>query len=278
MSSNQSDSLHQKNQQASLEGLNYCDFFDELCKPLFKSLDITFFSYIEAHEDGSLITLGSHETFCAGAIENGIQANIPHYLATVLPRPGYHIIDMQPNYPMNPAVLDYQKAFGWGHDFYVVHIDHENGKKVLKRFLYKSAIENNQSNHTYLNHLPLIHRFQQFMLDKFKDIRKSVSWMQMEEETQTQFIDRLEILKPYDQQPALYRSGPIRLSQREIEVAYWHLQGKRVNEIAEQLDIAYSSVKTYLARLRKKTDSANNHQLSFRLTALGLVEQIKMSF
>lgn len=63
------------------------------------------------------------------------------------------------------------------------------------------------------------------------------------------------------------------LSPRELQVVKRALQGRRIGQIAEDLDLAVGTVKTYLARIRAKLGVKKRQHLTSTVLATALSRQ-----
>jgi len=255
-----------------------------LIEPL-KKLGISYFSHARINTKGELTTNASCPDLLKIYYQDGWYKYDLHN-AKIRSEQRYFLWDAVTRVGKSEQLHEIAIGHGISHTFTIL----EQTEQQKDLYHFAAPPGKTYMNEFYLQHIDLLEKFVAYfkdhllindLLNRAYKIRCKPSlknsgyfiredcFVQTEEESVTAFLECINANKPSPKTV----SNPSKLSRRELQCAYYLLEGRTSKDISELLHISQRTVEVYFERLKKQFDSKNKIQLAHHLTQANIFNQ-----
>lgn len=254
------------------ELVNYTDFVQQICKPLFKITGINHFSYVEMNEQGQFFWLGSNGDYLEKCINNQLVDNAPLSILKTYPKSGLYLIDVyQEEYKQHSLpVFELLNQFNYGHSFRILEIINN---QRFKLYSFDAPLEKQDINHVYLNNVEIFKKFNIYFDEKIAPVKNELIKCQIDSDNHAECIGLINSFLENNLLETTFRgdfdkNNYIQLTPREKEILLWFVKGKTSDETASLLNISRRTVERHFENLREKFSCFSKNQLALKLRDL----------
>lgn len=248
----------------------------EICEPLFKSSDISFFIYCRFYEDGTVMSFPSNTEWHKHFMSK------EYFSSRLRMNEGIHLWASQKTYTQ--AVIDAREDFNIDNKFEIV----EPGKGYYDVFGFASPKDQVGIIDYYLNNVDYLKKFGLYFKNCAEPLITEAQKPENRINLRHQIIgaQAVEVLTP--EKPVIdFMRNRIRhyylnnknkadlyLTSREMQVLLYTIQQRSAAEIGQQLNLSPKTVESYLASVKRKLDCETRAQLFDCVLESGLLQLI----
>lgn len=259
----------------------------DICRPLFETLQINFFRFMRLYNNGYRITLTTNRDWTQYFYEYEL-----YKLAwfdnqtTECYQNAYEIWDAKIPHQDNQVGIDSRNIFNMHHGLSII----KKSTNWCEFYDFTTNKENHIINDLYLHNSELFERFIFYFKDKAQkliqecenkkillEINKPINQERkliLSDEVKEDFFNATEIKRYYFNQG----SNEEFLTKREAECIYWYTQGKTAAEIGLILNMTKRTAEVHLSNIKNKFNCYKISNVIKKLSETGLLSILMQEF
>ncbi|WP_423062343.1 helix-turn-helix transcriptional regulator [Candidiatus Paracoxiella cheracis] len=256
--------------------LSFSQKCNEMSKPLFKSLDLNLFYYMEIYKDGRYKIINTNTSLCFELNNNVL--NITKQNLARLQTNGFYIIDSMPDFLSTSEYMSILSKHEHKRNLLYASKNNLSQDAFIRIIGFSSKHEDPTYNNVYLNNSDVLENFIRYFytellfqqvqqhqhFNKYKLVDENASG---EQENSNNLHTSQNLA---DEIP--WHNKVITLSKRHREIIQLTTQGKTSEEIGKIIGITAKTVEAHIDNLKKKMMCKNKHQLIYYLIKKNIVQ------
>jgi len=241
----------------------------KICSPLFSSTKLTFFEYNKSFLDYSRITVTTNAEWVYTYYNSGYYTKGMHHRHVKTYRKGYNYWNSAGRNVVNNLAKD---NFNIDNGFTII----EPSSDVCEFYHFASMAEEKNTLNFYFNYINLLYRFIAYFKCEAQDIISyySKNRIRLKADTSENIINNNAYLEEGKLFPVKKFYFQLNdkcqyLTNREIDIATWILNGKSSEEIGIILGISKKTVDAHVDSIKAKLDCFKQSQVIMKLIDLG---------
>lgn len=243
-----------------------------LCHDFSTHYKVPHFLHTRMYFDGSRFALTNNPEWYQYFIENHLfnYSRLDKHPSCY--RSGYFLWDAWNKGTLYDYLKEFEAGFDYGHGFSIIRRHHE----WVDKFDFATYLHHRFMNQFYINNLSLFNQFVDayckeaknifLIAEKKREILPYTPKAHYDKEYKDTFLPR-NILSALNLDND---TNNVKLTKRELECAYWLVNGKTISEIGMLLEISPKTVEKFFDSIKKKFNAYTLFQLGMKISTAGL--------